>query len=233
MWIRLLLMAVLAVLLLAATAPALEPPTFSNEVVRILQARCQTCHRPGEHAPFSLLTYRDAFEPEGRHPRRPQRARDAAVEAGPRLRRLSRSRAGSRTESSPPWCSGSRRGRPRAIRAKLPPPLRVPRRLEARTTRSRSSRCRRAYTVPARASDVYRCFVIPTSFAEDRWVTKVEYAPGDRKLVHHILGYIDTTAAAETLDRADPGPGVHVLRRPWLRAGAAGSPAGRRASSHA
>src|SRR5262245_65601795 len=58
---RLLLSAALAVLLLTATAPAVEPPTFSNEVVRILQARCQTCHRPGEHAPFSLLAYRDAF----------------------------------------------------------------------------------------------------------------------------------------------------------------------------
>src|SRR5262245_12118237 len=57
---RLLLAAALAVLPL--TAPALEPPTFSDEVVRILQARCQTCHRPGEHAPFSLLTYRDAFD---------------------------------------------------------------------------------------------------------------------------------------------------------------------------
>ncbi len=51
-----------AVLLLTETAPALEPPTFSNEIVRILQARCQTCHRPGEHAPFPLLTYRDAFD---------------------------------------------------------------------------------------------------------------------------------------------------------------------------
>ena len=59
---RFLLTAALAILLLTATAPALEQPTFSNEVVRILQARCQTCHRPGEHAPFPLLTYRDAFD---------------------------------------------------------------------------------------------------------------------------------------------------------------------------
>src|SRR6185369_17044030 len=62
MRIRLLLTAALSFLLLSATAPALEPPTFSDDVVRILQARCQTCHRPGEHAPFSLLTYRDAYE---------------------------------------------------------------------------------------------------------------------------------------------------------------------------
>src|SRR5262245_18293516 len=62
MRIRLLLSAALAVLLLTATAPAVEPPTFSNEIVLILQALCQTCHRPGEHAPFSLLTYREAFD---------------------------------------------------------------------------------------------------------------------------------------------------------------------------
>ena len=70
------------------------------------------------------------------------------------------------------------------------------------------------YTVSARASGVYRCFVIPTRFAEDRWVTKVEYAPGDRKLVHHILSYIDTTPAAEALDRADPGPGYSCFGGP-------------------
>src|SRR5713226_215907 len=62
MWRRLPLTLALAVVLLSTSAPALEPPTFSAEVARILQQRCQTCHRPGEHAPFSLLTYRDAYE---------------------------------------------------------------------------------------------------------------------------------------------------------------------------
>jgi hypothetical protein len=70
------------------------------------------------------------------------------------------------------------------------------------------------YTVPARASDVYRCFVIPTNFPEDRWVTKVEFAPGDRKLVHHILTYIDTTSAAEALDHGDPGSGYGCFGGP-------------------
>src|SRR5881628_3966569 len=40
-----------------AAAPA---PTFSKEVAPILQQHCQTCHRPGEAAPFSLLTYKEA-----------------------------------------------------------------------------------------------------------------------------------------------------------------------------
>src|SRR5437588_9236337 len=43
--------------LVAAPKPA---PTFSKDVAPILQARCQTCHRPGEAAPMSLLTYKEA-----------------------------------------------------------------------------------------------------------------------------------------------------------------------------
>ena len=32
-------------------------PTYYKDVLPILQANCQTCHRPGEVAPMSLLTY--------------------------------------------------------------------------------------------------------------------------------------------------------------------------------
>ena len=38
-------------------APA---PTFSHDVAPILQKNCQSCHRPGEAAPFPLLTYEQA-----------------------------------------------------------------------------------------------------------------------------------------------------------------------------
>ena len=34
--------------------------TFHEDVVPVLQNRCQACHRPGEAAPFSMLTYKDA-----------------------------------------------------------------------------------------------------------------------------------------------------------------------------
>src|SRR5438128_4908796 len=42
-------------------APVVTGPTFSNEVVRVFQANCQTCHHPGDIAPFSLMTYADAY----------------------------------------------------------------------------------------------------------------------------------------------------------------------------
>ena len=43
-----------------AQAPGVPAPTFTKDVLPILQRSCQTCHRPGTHAPMSLVTYRDA-----------------------------------------------------------------------------------------------------------------------------------------------------------------------------
>src|SRR5215475_10807680 len=42
----------------SATVP--DKPTFTKDVLPIFQKSCQSCHRPGQMAPFSLLTYEDA-----------------------------------------------------------------------------------------------------------------------------------------------------------------------------
>src|ERR1700751_3220560 len=55
----LLAVAVCAQLNARAQEPNNPPPTFSKDVAPILQKHCQTCHRPGEAAPFSMLTYKD------------------------------------------------------------------------------------------------------------------------------------------------------------------------------
>ena len=55
----LLAVAVCALLNARAQEPNNPPPTFSKDVAPILQKHCQTCHRPGEAAPFSMLTYKD------------------------------------------------------------------------------------------------------------------------------------------------------------------------------
>ena len=38
-----------------------SPVTWSNQIARIFQRRCQGCHRAGEIAPFPLLTYDDVI----------------------------------------------------------------------------------------------------------------------------------------------------------------------------
>ncbi len=54
--------AVVAGLLMPAMANAQNPqgPTFTKDVLPILQRSCQKCHRPGTAAPMSLLTYEEA-----------------------------------------------------------------------------------------------------------------------------------------------------------------------------
>src|SRR5499426_2205187 len=36
-----------------------SPVTFAKDVLPILQKNCQTCHRPGQIAPMSLISYKE------------------------------------------------------------------------------------------------------------------------------------------------------------------------------
>ena len=57
---------VIGVLLIAASSVAAVPPqeskgavTFHKDVLPILQKNCQSCHRPGQIGPFSILSYKE------------------------------------------------------------------------------------------------------------------------------------------------------------------------------
>jgi hypothetical protein len=63
------------------------------------------------------------------------------------------------------------------------------------------------YHLAAEGNDVYRCFVIPTDYEEDRYVSAIEVRPGNRPIVHHVIAYLDTSGQARQKDEADPGPG--------------------------
>ncbi|MFM7073237.1 MAG: redoxin domain-containing protein [Planctomycetota bacterium] len=63
------------------------------------------------------------------------------------------------------------------------------------------------YVLGADGTDEYRCFVFPTRFAEDRFVRVFEIQPGNSRVVHHVLTFIDTRKAARKLDEAEPTAG--------------------------
>src|SRR5215470_3691961 len=57
----------IGIILSAASSFGAAPPeestrnvTFNKDVLPIVQQNCQSCHRPGQIGPFSLLTYKDA-----------------------------------------------------------------------------------------------------------------------------------------------------------------------------
>ncbi|MEK7469398.1 MAG: redoxin domain-containing protein [Planctomycetota bacterium] len=55
--------------------------------------------------------------------------------------------------------------------------------------------------------DLYWHFLMPTKWTEDKWVSAVEVMPGNPRIVHHVLNYIDQTGTAERLDADEEGIG--------------------------
>ena len=47
-----------------------------------------------------------------------------------------------------------------------------------------------SFTVPATGVIDYIDSVIPLEFGEDRWVKAVQFIPGDKRVLHHLLSYV-------------------------------------------
>jgi len=61
------------------------------------------------------------------------------------------------------------------------------------------------YTVPnLEDNDLYKCFVFPLDFDEDVFVKAIEVLPGNKKAVHHVLLYHETSNIPINLDNQDP-----------------------------
>ena len=173
---------------LASLNAAQPRPSFYRDVLPILQGHCQSCHRPDAIAPFSLMTYRET------------RLRAQAIGAAGESRKM------------PPWfadpCCGHfandpsltpeqiaaikdwiEAGAPEGNRNDGPPTL--------HWTAGWNDPCPDVVLkmpVPVRlpaAGDVeYTYEIVPTDFAEGRWVQMSELRPWARDHVHHAVVYI-------------------------------------------
>ena len=188
--------------LVAAWAGA--QPTYTRDISRILQTKCQQCHREGDIAPFPLDSY------------------EAAKDWAPDIKRVINAGI------MPPWKPVEGHGEFRGDRgltvdekiqlnlwldgpldrgddADLPPAV------EAKGDWINGdpdfiAQMPEAYQPPT-GKDMYRCFVLPTNFDETRWVSATDVLPGDRRSVHHVILFLDTTGEAEKLDAKEEGPG--------------------------
>ena len=189
----------------AALLPAADKITFSETIAPIVYQNCVTCHRPGEAAPFSLISYEDVKK-RGALIANVTKSRymppwhaahgygDFADE-----RRLSDAQIAAIGD----WVS---QGMPQGDPAKMP---KVPQFPEGWHLGKPDLvlEMRAGFDLPASGADVYRNFVIPTHLTEDKWVRAVEFHPSARKVVHHALfAYVDGGALAK-IDGADGRPG--------------------------
>jgi tetratricopeptide (TPR) repeat protein len=178
---------------------------FSRDVAPILLKHCAPCHRPGQSAPFSLLTYADAkkrakqiAEVTARRWMPPWLPEPGSVPLADERRlttaqidTIQRWVGAGAPEGNPAdlpalpgWSDGWHLGEPDVVLTMTEP-----------------------YVVPADGKDIYRCFVIPGPMTQPRYVQAAEIRPGNPKLVHHAILQIDRTRASRRLDEQDPEPG--------------------------
>jgi mono/diheme cytochrome c family protein len=205
-------LAVAGVLGASAASTDSEPVTFNDQIVRIFQAHCQACHRPGEVAPFALTTYADAYAQRRKIRHATQTRKMPPWKPVPGFGDLVEPRRMSEADIAliDRWVAA---GAPEGDPGRLPPPREFPSTWTVGTP-DLVLDSGVDFPVTARENDLYRCFTIPTTFEEDRWVSAVEYIPGNRRVVHHILTYVDTTGRAAALDDAEPGPGYTCFGGP-------------------
>jgi mono/diheme cytochrome c family protein len=162
--------------------------TFNKDIAPLFFKNCAECHRPGETAPFSALTYKDV-RPWARSIREKVLTREMPPwHADPHIgqwandRRLTRkeietivawvdqgAREGDPTDLAPQpeFVDGWTIGKPDLV-------LTMP----------------NEFTLEASGPDEYQTFVIDPKFMEDKYVQMAEARPGNRKIVHHIAAFI-------------------------------------------
>jgi hypothetical protein len=191
--------------------PLKDAPTFTKDVAPVLYRHCTACHRPGQIAPMSLLTYEDA---------RPYaKSILLHVQAG----------------IMPPWYADPRHGefendrrlsaeeRATIVRwveggAKPGDPRDLPPAPTYKTTWTMGEpdavlRMQEDFPVPATGMLDYQYFEVPSGFTEDKWVQSIEIRPGAPSVVHHAAIMSRAPEDAQTGPSAyTSGPGAN--RRP-------------------
>ncbi|HEY1339710.1 MAG TPA: hypothetical protein VGF59_19490 [Bryobacteraceae bacterium] len=187
-------------------------PTFNKDIAPILYQNCASCHRPGEVAPFSLLTYQDASkraaliasvtakrymppwkaEPGYGHFEDERRLSDQQIATiGDWAKNGAPEGETADKPAVPQFASGWLAGKPDAVLTPAQP-----------------------FQVPPDGRDVFQCFVIPLDYDAARYVKTVEFHPGNKKVVHHALFFLDTTGQARKLDAETPEAGYPCFGGP-------------------
>jgi len=200
--------------LLGAGVTRADTPSYNKDIAPILWKNCTGCHRPGEIGPFSLLTYKDAakrasfLEEVTASRKMPPWKAEPGFGSFLDERRLSEKEI----QRIADWVEA---GSPEGDAKDLPPAPKFPEGWQLGTP-DLVLKMAEPFQVAASGRDIYRCFVIPIPIDSNRTVAAVEFRPGNRKVVHHALLYLDDTGAARAKDEANPGPGYASFGGPGI-----------------
>lgn len=184
-------------------------PTFYRDIAPIVYKNCSSCHRPGEAAPFSLLSYADVTkkgqviaavtasrymppwkaEPASFAYRDERRLTDGEIDEIQRWVKAGMPEGDSRDAPAPPkFSSDWQLGTP-DMTVEMPA----------------------AYHVPADGPDIYRNIAIPLGLTEDKWITAIDMKPSARSVVHHVLYFADPNGRVHLRPQQGPEPGFNGM----------------------
>lgn len=168
--------------------PEVGEVTYSGQVAAILQNKCQSCHRPGQVGPFSLLSYQDAKRWSTSIWEVVDDRRMPPWHADPRYGEFENHRRLTPEERATliAWVE---QGSPLGEADAVPPNPEFPEGWSAGTP-DIVIEMPEPFTVPATGVIDYQRFVVETGFEEDVWIQAAEARPGDRQVVHHIIVYL-------------------------------------------
>jgi hypothetical protein len=166
-------------------SPLGDAPTFSKDVAPILYKNCVSCHRPGEAAPMSLMSYHEVRPYASAVRRRVLNREMPPWTADPQYGhfRDDRELSTDQIRTLVRWVdAGAKEGDPKD----LPPPPHF----EAGWQIGKPDvifEMPVAFEIPASGEIPYQYFEVPTDFKEDTWVQAVESRYGDPAHVHHLI----------------------------------------------
>jgi hypothetical protein len=167
---------------------AAAPVTFHKNIEPLLQAHCQSCHRPGEIGPMPLLSYEQtrpwakAIKSAVVSKKMPPWFADAGVQHYSNDPSLSTAEIGILKE----WVDA---GAPEGDPKDAPVPSTF---VEGWSIGQPDliAEMPQAYQVPARGTIEYTYVILPTHFTEDRWVIASEIRPSNRAVMHHAALHV-------------------------------------------
>jgi len=183
-----------------------QTPTFAKDVAPIFQEKCEVCHRPGNIAPMSLVTY-DEVRPWIRSIKARVASRDMPpwhLDKGIGIQKFinDRSLSDTQIDTIVRWIDG---GAPRGDSKDMPPAKRWPSgdRFSLEETLGPPDLVIRAksYTVPAQSPDIHFENEVPIPLTEPRWVRAAETKPSliGRRVAHHADTFLIRPSTPEAL----------------------------------
>src|SRR5262245_48412234 len=181
-----------------STSPAV---TFTKDVAPILQRACQNCHRPGQMAPMSLMTYQEV-RPWARSIK--QRVVERAMppwgidpHVGIQRFKNDPSLRQDEIDTLVAWADA---GAPQGNPVDMPKPREFDDSSRWHIGTPDLIVTSPPHTVPAEASDWWGSYFVDAGLTEDRYIKAIETKAGKTDVVHHLLTY-----AAENEDSVSNG----------------------------